>query len=80
MPAPVTLHAYSDGWGAVCGGCMHHSGSVRAATDEDAWRELEGLGWTVFRYDQWAHAYPKCPKCSGNPPGDVPKRKARRHR
>jgi hypothetical protein len=81
MAAPVALERLADGgWHLFCGGCLKSSGSVDGATDEDAWRAFEALGWTVYLYNEWSRAYAKRATCCTEPPGQVPTRGKRRHR
>jgi hypothetical protein len=51
-----------------------------AASDDAAWPELEGLGWTAYRHSPGSRSYAVCPACSKEPPDQVPTRKARAHR
>jgi hypothetical protein len=67
-------------WEAVCGRCLKVSPSVLAASDDAAWPELEGLGWSAYQHSPGSRRYAVCPKCSKESPGQVPRRKARRHR
>ena len=80
MAASVDLERLASGrWHVLCGGCLK-TGVTDAVDDAQAWLVLQAQGWTAYQFRAGSRIYPKCPACSAEPAGRLPRRGQRNPR
>jgi hypothetical protein len=84
VPTPPTaLHIIALTAGrceATCGRCLKHSIPIPAVSKENAWVDLQRLGWTWFVSEYGGAGYCICAKCTKEGPPEVLKRGVRKRK